>query len=162
MSVAEEIEKLSKLRADGVLSEEEFTSAKAALLSGTHTQQSAAPTYAPVEKAPLNVNQWCMFIHASQLANFIIPVAGIIAPIVLWQMKKDESEIVDQHGKMVTNWIISALIYGAVAFILCSVFIGVLLLPLVGLACVIFAVIGSIKANNGELWAYPFSFKFLK
>jgi len=104
---------------------------------------------------------WSMFIHFSVLAGlFVAPVAGWILPIVLWQIKKDEMPEVDVHGKIVVNWLISTLIYGAVCIPLLFVFIGFPLLILLGIATTIYSVVGGIKANNGEVWEYPVNIKF--
>ena len=108
------------------------------------------------------VRQWAMFLHLSQLAGFVVPLAGFVIPIVIWQSKKNEMPELDIHGKIVTNWIISALIYSAVAGILCIVLIGLPLLMILGLIGVIFPIIGAIKANNGEVWHYPLSLHLLK
>lgn len=107
--------------------------------------------------------QMGLFLHISQLANMLIPPAGIIAPIVIWQVKKDEMPGLDAHGKMVTNWIISSVIYWAISIVLLFVFfIG--LIPMLGLtiAGIAFPIIGAVKANNGEFWEYPLTIKFLK
>ncbi len=85
-----------------------------------------------------------MLLHFSLLAGFLVPFAGLIAPIVIWQIKKDELPAIDAHGKVVVNWMISAFIYA----IACSI-----------LAIVI---IGGIKANEGKLWRYPLSIRVLK
>ena len=106
--------------------------------------------------------QMGMFVHLSQLLNFIIPLGGVIGPIVLWQIKKEEMPAIDAHGKMVVNWLISSLIYVVVSGILTIVLIGFLGLLAVGLMGVVFPIIGGIKANNGELWEYPLTIKFLK
>jgi uncharacterized protein len=106
--------------------------------------------------------QWALFLHLSQLAGYIIPMAGLIVPIVIWQVKKTEMPGLDAHGKVVTNWIISALIYAAVSIILMFVLIGVSLLIAVAILGVIFPIIGGIKASNGEVWPYPLTIKFLK
>ena len=103
-----------------------------------------------------------LFLHLSQLLNFIIPFAGVIAPIVIWQMKKDRIPALDAHGKMIVNWMISALIYSVISFVLSFVligFLGFIALAIVGVA---FPIIGAIKANNGEFWEYPLTIKFLK
>ena len=109
-----------------------------------------------------NANQWAMFVHFSLLAGFIIPFAGLIVPIVLWQMKKEEFPIVDRHGKVVVNWLISSFIYGIVCFILSFIVIGFFLFMALGLATVVFAIIGGIKANDGVVWEYPLSLKLIK
>ena len=102
-----------------------------------------------------------MFLHLSLLAGFLVPFAGLIAPIVIWQMKKASLPEIDAHGKIVVNWIISAVIYAAVSFVLIFVLIGIPLLIVLGILSVVFPIIGGIKANNGEAWKYPLSIRFL-
>lgn len=106
--------------------------------------------------------QMGMFLHLSQLLNIILPPAGIVVPIILWQIKKDEMPALDAHGKMVVNWLISSLIYFVVSLVLIIVLIGILGLIALGIMSVVFPIIGGIKANNGELWEYPLTIKFLK
>lgn len=106
--------------------------------------------------------QWALFLHLSQLAGIIVPFAGLIVPIVIWQIKKTEFPGLDPHGKVVTNWIISGLIYAAVCIILVFVVIGFPLLILLALLGVIFPIIGGIKASNGEVWSYPLTIRFIK
>ncbi len=103
-----------------------------------------------------------LFLHLSQLLNFIIPFGGVVAPIVIWQIKKEEMPALDAHGKMIANWLISCLIYGAVSLVLSLVLIGILGLIALGIMGVAFPIIGAVKANNGELWEYPLTIKFLK
>ncbi len=131
-------------------------------------------------------NTWGMMIHLSQLASIIIPAAGFILPIVLWLVKRNESRKVDAHGKVVLNWIISSFIYGVIIVALfvvsaivaagsavssksASAPIGIIiviviawcLLALFGLMSLIFIIIGAVKANNGEVWPYPMSIRFM-
>lgn len=107
-----------------------------------------------------NPRIWAAILHASQLANFIIPLSGVVIPIVIWQAKKDQIEGLDAHGKAVANWLISSFIYGIGFTILAFVLIGVPLLIILGLLAIGFPIFGAIKANDGELWRYPFSIRF--
>ena len=66
-----------------------------------------------------------MLIHFSVFAGYIAPVAGLVVPIVLWQIKKDEMPAVDAHGKMVVNFILTAILYFVVCFALTFVLIGI-------------------------------------
>ena len=106
--------------------------------------------------------QMGLFIHLSQFANVILFPLGIILPIVLWQTQKDKLPGIDAHGKMVVNWMISCTIYAFVSFVLMFVLVGFLTIMAVGLMGIIFPIIGAVKANNGELWEYPLTIKFLK
>ena len=103
-----------------------------------------------------------MFLHLSQLLNMVIPLAGVVVPIVIWQMKKDETPALDAHGKMVVNWLISSLIYWFVSGVLAIVLIGFLGMLALVIMGIVFPIIGGVKANNGELWEYPLTIKFLK
>lgn len=106
--------------------------------------------------------QMGMFLHLSQLLGLVVPVAGLIVPIVLWQTQKDKMPALDAHGKMVTNWIISSIIYMVVSIPLMFILVGFLTILAVAVMGIIFPIIGGIKANNGELWEYPLTIKFLK
>jgi len=106
--------------------------------------------------------QMGLFLHLSLLVyTFVFPI-GAIAPILIWQLKKDQIPALKAHGKMVTNWMISLAIYFFISLVLSIVLVGLLGFLVFGLLAVIFPIIGAIKANNGELWEYPLTIKFLK
>lgn len=107
-------------------------------------------------------NTWAMILHLSLLAGFIIPLGGLIVPIVIWQLKKDEFPSIDAHGKMAVNFIISMAIYTVIALILTFVLIGIFLLMLLAVVGVVLPIIAGIKANSGEVWDYPGMIKFFK
>lgn len=105
---------------------------------------------------------WATILHLSQLAGFVIPFAGLIAPVVIWQVKKEALPGIDAHGKVVVNWLISALIYFAVSFVLSFILIGIPLMLILGVLAIVFPIIGAIKANEDKLWKYPLSIEILK
>lgn len=107
-------------------------------------------------------NTYCMLLHLSQFAAFLVPFAGYVVPIVLWVIGKDKSNQIDKHGKVVLNWLISEFIYVIISVILCIVligFLGILALLIMGIA---FPIVGAVKANDGEVWDYPLSIRFFK
>ncbi|MCP3967901.1 MAG: DUF4870 domain-containing protein [Lentisphaerae bacterium] len=158
MSIAEEVKKLQDLKESGALSEEEFEQAKKALLKESSAKADKAGK--SINLNSIDVNTWGMFIHLSQLLGLFFPLLGFVVPFILWQLKKNDSEIIDTHGKIVANWIISEIIYGVVAFILMIVFIGIPLIFALLILSIVFPVLGAIKANNGEAWPYPLSIRF--
>jgi len=107
-------------------------------------------------------NTFCMLLHLSQLSNFLVPLAGYVVPIVMWAIGKDKSPLVDQHGKVVLNWLISEFIYLLVSGLLCIVLIGFVILPVVIILGIVFPIIGAVKANDGTVWKYPLSIPFFK
>ena len=154
MGLVEELEKLKDLKQSGAISDDEYEEAKARILD----RKSDGINY--TSRVSLDENMWGMFIHLSQFCGYIIPFAGLITPIVLWQIKKEESPTLDQHGRIVLNWIITAFLVGILFGLLCFVFIGIPLLMILGLVGIIFPIIGGIKANSGEIWKYPCSIEF--
>jgi len=110
----------------------------------------------------MNERTWCMLIHFSVFAGYVAPVAGLIVPIILWQLKKNDMPSVDAHGKMVLNFILSMLLYAAVGFLLSFVLIGIPLLLALSVAGIVLPIIGGIKANDGILWQYPLVINFVK
>lgn len=116
----------------------------------------------PAQLQTPDERQMGMIMHLSQLVNVLFFPIGIVAPIVLWQTQKDKMPALDAHGKMVTNWMISMTIYMIVSIVLMFVLIGFLTILAVAVMGIVFPIIGGIKANNGELWSYPLTIKFLK
>lgn len=106
---------------------------------------------------------WAMLCHLAGLGGFIIPGIGcVIGPLIVWQIKKDLHQFVDQQGKEALNFQISMLIYGIIAGLLCFVCIGMFLLPAVAIVDIVFLIIAAIKATNGEAYKYPLSIRFIK
>jgi uncharacterized Tic20 family protein len=92
----------------------------------------------------------------------VLPFGGLIAPLLIWQVKKTELPDLDAHGRVVLNWALSALIYFVVAAVLALVLIGIPLLLVLAVLAVVFPIIGGIRANEGELWEYPLSIPFFE
>jgi uncharacterized protein len=85
-----------------------------------------------------------------------------IGPIIIWLLKKDESDLVDYHGKEYFNFLISYAIYGIISSILIIVLIGLVIAPIVGLLAIIFTILAAIKAYEGEQYRIPTVIHFFK
>ncbi len=107
--------------------------------------------------------QWSMWIHLSGLCHYVLPIpgVGIIAPLILWSMKKEESPYIDEHGKEAINFQISILIYLVMAFVLILLIIGIFLVPAVLLFQLIVCVYAGLRANDGHITRYPLTIRFL-
>ncbi|WP_193432810.1 DUF4870 domain-containing protein [Microbulbifer mangrovi] len=110
----------------------------------------------------LEKNTYLMLMHLSQLAGFCVPGAGFVLPIVMWAVNKDHSEEIDKHGKVILNWMISALIYSVILFILVFVIVGIFGFFILLLLDIIFVLIGAVNASEGKLWKYPLSIQFFR
>lgn len=108
----------------------------------------------------MEVRTFCMLLHLSQLAGFVVPGAGLVLPIVMWATNKDQHPEVNLHGLIVLNWLISALIYFIGCVILSFILIGIPLMFILAIVVLVFAIIGAVKANEGKYWPYPLSIDF--
>lgn len=113
------------------------------------------------KKFGLSDNGYNVLMHLSQYLSYVLPILGIIAPLFLWLRNKNEDPIVDQHGRAIINWNLTMFIVFLICFFLIFFIIGLFLIWIPIILCLIFPVIGAIQANDGKVWKYPLSFKFL-
>lgn len=107
-------------------------------------------------------NMWAMFCHLSAFAIFIIPSFGnIIAPLIIWLIKKDEFPLVNDQGKEAINFQITMTIYFIVSIIFSFFIIGIPLLIALFFFIPIVTIIAAIKANEGEMYRYPLTIRFI-
>jgi uncharacterized Tic20 family protein len=105
---------------------------------------------------------WGMLAHLTAFSGFLIPLGSVIAPLIVWLVKRDQSEFVADQGKEALNFNISVLLAGVVCGILVWIFIGILL----GVALFIFwlamTIIAGIKASEGIRYRYPITLRLIK
>lgn len=99
--------------------------------------------------------------HLSGLINFIF-LAGIVIPLLVWLVKKDQSEFLNKQGIEVLNFQISMVIYFGAASILLFLLIGFFILPALGVFYIVMMILGAIKASNGEHFKYPLAIPFIQ
>lgn len=89
--------------------------------------------------------------HASAL------IASFLRPLLFLLLADDDDELVTRNAKNSLNFQLLLLVALAIAVILTFVLIGVLLLPLIGLIDVALVLIGTVRANDGKGYSYPFT-----
>jgi uncharacterized protein len=119
-----------------------------------------------------NYNIWAMSCHLSPFISFVFPLGFILAPLLIWLIKKPESSEVDFHGAESINFQISMLI-----FILILILFSALLIFLNGAVALIFfgvgfavlmfyevicMIVAAVKAYNRMEYRYPVCFRFIK
>ena len=109
---------------------------------------------------PTADRQLALVTHLLSLANYVAAPAGIIAVLVLWLVKKDESPALDRVGREVLNFNLSMLLYGIVSFILVFVLIGFVLLIGLWIFGLAITIVAAIRANEGEYFRYPLTIRF--
>ena len=123
------------------------------------------PIFPPAPPTPVISEadrSWCIGLHLSGLAGIIFgwALAHIIAPLIIWLIKRADSPVIDATGKEVLNFQISYSIYLAVAGLLCFVFIGFLLFPVLFIAWLTLIIVAAVKTSNGEVYRYPGIIRF--
>ena len=96
--------------------------------------------------------------HLSGLSGYVIPLGGILVPIIIWMTKKDAPVIVAiAKQAILLNLIVFVLVI--VGFVL---FLTIILIPAVilgwcvlGIAAIALPIVGAIKANQGVFYRYP-------
>lgn len=96
--------------------------------------------------------------HLSGLAGYIVPGLGVIAPIVIWILKKD-SPAISTIAKQALFLNVAVFLVGAIGFVM---MLTVILIPvsfilwlLAGIAALILPIMGAVKAGDGTLYRYP-------
>ncbi len=95
----------------------------------------------------------------SILSHILTLAAGFIAPLIVYLIKKNESTFIAYHARESLNFQITVLI---IIIILTITVIGILLIWVVAIAALVFVIIATLKASEGKLYRYPFSFRLIK
>ena len=121
------------------------------------------PTAEPAGEPSKDAKMWGMFCHLSALAMFTsIPFANVIAPLILWLIKKDDFKFVDNQGKEALNFQISIAIYAIACIPLFFIFIGFFLFVALAIFNLVMIIIASIEANKGNSYRYPLCIRLVK
>ncbi len=93
------------------------------------------------------------------LSHVLTCVAGFLAPLIIYLIKKDESAFVTEHAKESLNFQITIFL---IIIVLAITIIGILLIWAVGIVALIFIIMATIKASEGKLYKYPFNLRLVK
>ena len=116
----------------------------------------------PVPAPSREVRQWAMFCHLSALLGIWVPFGSLIGPLSLWQMKREMDPFVDGQGKEALNAQISVAIASAICLLLMVVVIGFFLFGLLAIGALVLTIIAGVKANEGQVYRYPFTWRLIK
>jgi uncharacterized protein len=105
---------------------------------------------------------WAMLCHLSAFAGFFFPFGGVIAPLICWLTRRDESSWINVNGKAALNFQLSMLLYMILVAPLCIIIIGFPIIFALGVIKVICIILASVKAPKGELFRYPLVIPFIQ
>jgi len=107
---------------------------------------------------PLVQRGMALMTHLSGLSGYIIPLGGVLVPIIIWYVNK-ESAIISSIAKqaILLNVVAFASIFVAIICIVSVILlpVGILLILVVGAAAIVLPIVGALKANAGTYFRYP-------
>jgi uncharacterized Tic20 family protein len=104
---------------------------------------------------------WATLAHVSALLAFFTVVGGIIGPLVIWLIRKEDMSFAADQAKEALNFQITVFLAGIVAAILCLILIGFVLLAILALADLILIIVAAVKASEGVAYRYPFNLRLI-
>lgn len=93
------------------------------------------------------------------LAHVLTFIFPLLAPLIIYLIKKDESTFVAYHARESLNFQITLII---VCFALFITVIGIFLLWIVGIIWTILVIVATVRASEGKLYKYPLSIRLIK
>lgn len=113
--------------------------------------------------ASVDERSYALWMHLSLLAHLVISVFAIAIPIIMWQVKKEESSFLDDHGREALNFQITLVIYTIclVPIAVCTLGVGAVLILGIYILAIIGMIQASTAANRGEFYRYPMTMRFV-
>jgi uncharacterized Tic20 family protein len=118
----------------------------------------------PAGQAPLPPDQERLWAMLSHLLSFVAAYLflGFVAPLVVLLVFGPRSAFVRANAVESLNFNLSWLLYGIIAVILAFLLIGIPILIVLGIAYLALVIVASVKANNGEVYRYPATIRFVR
>jgi uncharacterized Tic20 family protein len=111
--------------------------------------------YQPAQLRPDEERLWAMLSHLSFF------VFGIIVPLIIMLTMGTRSGYVRHHAVEALNFHITVWIASIISGLAFFLVIGIILLPLVLLAAVVFTIIAAVQAYQGVPYRYPLSIRLI-
>jgi len=96
--------------------------------------------------------------HLSGLAGYIIPLGGVIVPIIIWAVKSDSPAIASIAKQALLLNVVVFLTFSALALLwLTIILIQLVIVAWIGLGLIAIAlpIVGAVKASEGAYYKYP-------
>jgi uncharacterized Tic20 family protein len=126
--------------------------------------QPPQPAYVPASPpGVLSASEERTWAGAAHWSAFVASLVGLsfLGPLVVMVTQGNKSAFVRRHAVEALNFQISLLIYVIVSAILVLVLVGILGLIAVGVMWLIFPILATIKASNGEEYRYPLTIRMV-
>jgi len=88
-------------------------------------------------------------------------VFSFVPALIVWILKKDDSEFIADQAKEALNFQISVILAQFVAWILAWILIGFVFMFIIWVFNIVFCIIAAISTSKGETYRYPFSLRLI-
>ena len=88
-------------------------------------------------------------------------VFSFIPALIVWVLKKDDSEYISNQAKEALNFQITVLIAQFIAGILALILIGFVFMGIIWLANIVLCIIAAISTSKGETYRYPLTLRLI-
>jgi len=92
----------------------------------------------------------------------IVPGIGILGPLVIYLVKKDESSFVRDNARESLNFQLTIIILYILSGVLVLIFIGIFLIWIVGILNTILVIVATIRAAEDQVYRYPLSLRLIR
>jgi len=100
--------------------------------------------------------------HLSQLVTLVLGFGSLLLPLFIWITKKEDTYLMDRHGKHIINFQLSLIVNCIICVPLILFFgLGIFGFVILGVISIIFPIINAVRASNGEDPEYPLSYNFI-
>lgn len=122
-----------------------------------------AETLSPAMPATISKEErnWAMLSHLSGLLAFATLIGGVLGPLVMWMIRKDDMNFAADQAKEALNFQITVFVAGLIAGVMCLILIGFALLAILVIIDLILMIVAAVKASEGVSYRYPFNLRLI-
>ncbi len=102
-----------------------------------------------------------LLAHLGALAGYLIGFGHILVPLVIWLVKKDESEFIRRNAVESLNFQISMTLWFLIATALVFVLIGIPILVVLSIVDLVCIVLATLRASDGGVYRYPLTIRLV-
>ncbi len=99
---------------------------------------------------------WVIACHASGMIG-----APILLPLIVYLVKRGESEFIAENAREALNFHISLLLYSIICIPMVFLIIGIFMLMAIGFWGFVLAIIACLKSTEGKMYRYPLTIRLV-
>lgn len=119
------------------------------------TETESAPA---IERDERNI---ALVAHLGTLAGYLVGFGHILVPLVIFLLKKDQSDFIRRNALESLNFQISMTIWFLISAVLTVVLIGIPMLIVLGIIDLVCIVLATLRASDGEVYRYPLTLRLV-